>query len=268
MISSKAALLYISLLQPTANLILSRSITVAANDSKKILHFPIIPHNEVIRRNRRRALLAKQKNNKTRNLSSNEQDAGVEWDREEIAQSEEVGDSYYQHNATLEVGGLYQGYGTHYVDLWVGTPPQRQTVIVDTGSGVTAFPCSGCQDCGSKYHVDAFFQESQSSTFEKFGCDQCVGASCRGTGNSEGYCHLSVSYQEGSMWNAYEGQDVTYVGGLHDNSVEKNNKEEGTKIGGSIHGEDPLNAADYEFNMVFGCQTKITGLFKTQLVSS
>lgn len=38
---------------------------------------------------------------------------------------------------TVEVGGLYQGYGTHYVDLWVGTPPQRQTVIVDTGSGVT-----------------------------------------------------------------------------------------------------------------------------------
>ena len=28
---------------------------------------------------------------------------------------------------------LYQGYGTHYVDLWIGTPPQRQTVIVDTG---------------------------------------------------------------------------------------------------------------------------------------
>ena len=32
-----------------------------------------------------------------------------------------------------QVGALYQGYGTHYVDLWVGTPPQRQTVIVDTG---------------------------------------------------------------------------------------------------------------------------------------
>jgi len=28
-------------------------------------------------------------------------------------------------------GRLYQGYGTHYVDLWVGTPvPQRQTLIV------------------------------------------------------------------------------------------------------------------------------------------
>ena len=69
------------------------------------------------------------------------------------------------------------------------------------------------------------------------------------------------------MWNAYEGQDVTYVGGMHENSVARN-KEDGTKIGGSIHGEDPMNAADYQFDMVFGCQTRITGLFKTQLVST
>ena len=41
---------------------------------------------------------------------------------------------------------IYQGYGAYYVDLWIGTPkPQRQTVLVDTGSSVTAFPCrSGC----------------------------------------------------------------------------------------------------------------------------
>ena len=29
-----------------------------------------------------------------------------------------------------QLAALYQGLGTHYVDLWVGTPPQRQTVIV------------------------------------------------------------------------------------------------------------------------------------------
>ena len=31
-----------------------------------------------------------------------------------------------------QVAALFQGYGTHYADLWCGTPPQRQTVIVDT----------------------------------------------------------------------------------------------------------------------------------------
>jgi hypothetical protein len=42
---------------------------------------------------------------------------------------------------------LSQGYGTHFANVWVGSPtPQRKTVIVDTGSHYTAFPCSGCQN--------------------------------------------------------------------------------------------------------------------------
>eukprot|EP00551_Chaetoceros_affinis_P020525 CAMPEP_0203740334 /NCGR_PEP_ID=MMETSP0092-20131115/49508_1 /ASSEMBLY_ACC=CAM_ASM_001090 /TAXON_ID=426623 /ORGANISM="Chaetoceros affinis, Strain CCMP159" /LENGTH=139 /DNA_ID=CAMNT_0050626721 /DNA_START=114 /DNA_END=530 /DNA_ORIENTATION=+ len=104
----------------------------------KLLHFPIIPHSEVVRRNRVR------NRNRDRNLGE-----------EEALLTEERNPEPYYHNSTLEVGGLYQGYGTHYVDLWVGSPPQRQTVIVDTGSGVTAFPCTGCNDCGMDYHVDS-----------------------------------------------------------------------------------------------------------------
>lgn len=42
---------------------------------------------------------------------------------------------------------LFQGMGTHYSFLWVGTPPQRVSVIMDTGSHHTAFPCTGCK-CG------------------------------------------------------------------------------------------------------------------------
>jgi hypothetical protein len=46
--------------------------------------------------------------------------------------------------APYEIGALYQGYGTHYVDLWVGSPvPQRQTVIVNTGSSITSFHARG-----------------------------------------------------------------------------------------------------------------------------
>lgn len=49
-------------------------------------------------------------------------------------------------------GQLFQGLGTHYVDLWVGSPSaQRQTLIVDTGSDLTAFPCEPCPDCGHGY---------------------------------------------------------------------------------------------------------------------
>lgn len=42
---------------------------------------------------------------------------------------------------------LFEGMGTHYSFIWVGTPPQRVSVIMDTGSHHTAFPCTGCK-CG------------------------------------------------------------------------------------------------------------------------
>ena len=61
---------------------------------------------------------------------------------------------------------LNQGYGTHYVNLWVGTPtPQRKTVIVDTGSHYTAFPCVGCKGCGEDHHTDPYFQPQESQSF-------------------------------------------------------------------------------------------------------
>lgn len=40
---------------------------------------------------------------------------------------------------------LHAGYGTHFAYLYVGTPAQRVSVIIDTGSHWTAFPCTGCK---------------------------------------------------------------------------------------------------------------------------
>jgi hypothetical protein len=41
---------------------------------------------------------------------------------------------------------LINGYYT--TRLWIGTPPQRFALIVDTGSSVTYVPCSSCEQCG------------------------------------------------------------------------------------------------------------------------
>jgi hypothetical protein len=156
----------------------------------------------------------------------------------------------------VQVGALYQGYGTHYVDLWVGTPAQRQTLIVDTGSGVTAFPCSGCNPstCGQGHHIDDFFDETKSTTFQKLACSECVRGHCSG---SEQDCKIGMSYQEGSSWSAFEGRDAVYIGGPHDHGLNSDN--------GGTSDMDPNHAFAFSFPMTFGCQTKITGLFKTQL---
>jgi len=166
---------------------------------------------------------------------------------------EEENHNLRRRTEALQVGALYHGYGTHYIDLWCGTPPQRQTVIVDTGSGVTAFPCSACGDCGApKYHIDNYFIEADSSTFSKVDCSGCM----KGTCSNGKECRITMSYQEGSSWTAYEARDKCYVGGMHNAPLLE---DKGTDD------IDPEHAKAFTVDLDFGCQTKITGLFKTQL---
>jgi len=130
-----------------------------------------------------------------------------------------------QETTTRKKGGLFnsyqtsplhQGYGTHYATIWVGTPPQRKSVIIDTGSHFTAFPCKGCLGCGEEHHTDKYFDQDASSTFRALTCKakrdgpkECQGSSdCVG-----GKCILSQTYTEGSSWEAFQAVDKLFVGG-------------------------------------------------------
>jgi len=136
---------------------------------------------------------------------------------------------------------LFQGYGTHYSTVWVGSPPQRKSVIVDTGSHYTAFPCVGCNNCGEEHHTDPYFDSSKSSTFRALTCSECQATTC----NSNGRCIFSQSYTEGSSWSAYQVQDRFFCGS-------------------SDRPNDPTDNS-FAIDFMFGCQTSETGLFVTQL---
>lgn len=139
---------------------------------------------------------------------------------------------------------LSQGYGTHFANVWVGTPtPQRKTVIVDTGSHYTAFPCHGCQNCGRQHHTDPYFRPENSNTFHKLQCSECEDrVACDG-----GDCKFSQAYTEGSSWEAVQVKDQFYCGG--------------TDVLDSVSPSD----RKYAIEFMFGCQISMTGLFITQL---
>jgi hypothetical protein len=59
--------------------------------------------------------------------------------------------------------------GYYYVELFVGHPPQQQSVIIDTGSGQLALPCNKCTSCNPK-HIDRPFDMSKSKTAEYLTC--------------------------------------------------------------------------------------------------
>jgi hypothetical protein len=59
--------------------------------------------------------------------------------------------------------------GYYYANLYIGTPPQEQSVIIDTGSGQLAMPCSQCVSCGSS-HIHQPFDLRQSSSSKIVTC--------------------------------------------------------------------------------------------------
>lgn len=125
-----------------------------------------------------------------------------------------------RHLRTLkaqQVDAAYQGYGTHYIDLWTGTPPQRQTLIINTGAPGIGFPCSNCVDnCGdtsNQFHADRFFDETASLTFRTVHCGECEVGECKVDSSSpSGKCTKGFAYAEGSSWSGFEAKDMAYIG--------------------------------------------------------
>lgn len=99
-------------------------------------------------------------------------------------------------------------HGYFSAEVTVGTPPQRFSLIVDTGSSITAVPCSECGTrCGE--HANPRFRPSSSHTFAPVGCEQreygCTSCHDRA-------CAYHVAYQEGSSYSGYLATDVVRLG--------------------------------------------------------
>lgn len=140
----------------------------------------------------------------------------------------------------FEVMPLNPGLGTHYAWVYAGTPPQRASVITDTGSSLMAFPCSGCVGCGE--HTDAPFVVSNSSTLTHvtcanagpfFKCKSC-------DAERSNMCSISQAYMEGSSWEATVVEDIVYLGGANSSTNAHMRNQFGT-------------------HFMFGCQKKETG---------
>ncbi|KAL8002871.1 putative aspartic peptidase A1 family, aspartic peptidase domain superfamily [Plasmopara halstedii] len=108
---------------------------------------------------------------------------------------------------TVETG-LRTASGSHTIQVTVGG--QRLELIVDTGSGKTAFVCVGCNQCGieRKHHPFVF---SENTTY--LTCDHSMTTptndnepSCEGCENNK--CMYGQSYVEGDRWIAYKASDI------------------------------------------------------------
>ncbi|XP_076952578.1 protein ASPARTIC PROTEASE IN GUARD CELL 1-like [Bidens hawaiensis] len=89
--------------------------------------------------------------------------------------------------------------------LWIGTPPQKFALIVDTGSTVTYVPCSTCLHCGK--HQDPQFDPDASSTYKPVKCNN--DCTCDSGKNR---CVYGRQYAEMSSSSGVLGEDIISFG--------------------------------------------------------
>ncbi|MBA0643383.1 hypothetical protein Goklo_027681 [Gossypium klotzschianum] len=111
---------------------------------------------------------------------------------------------------------LLNGYYT--TRLWIGTPPQRFALIVDTGSTVTYVPCATCEQCGRhqvvkligsriSFNQDPKFQPESSSTYQSVKCNSDCNCD-----KSMVQCIYERQYAEMSSSRGVLGEDILSFG--------------------------------------------------------
>lgn len=76
----------------------------------------------------------------------------------------------------------------YYININIGNPPQKQALIIDTGSQMTAVPCQPyCSHCGN--HINSYYDMRNSNAS---GILDCVSESCNWRCDADKRCVYSM----------------------------------------------------------------------------
>ena len=111
---------------------------------------------------------------------------------------------------TMELYGNFT-LGYYFANIFLGTPPQEQSFIIDTGSSVFAIPCDMCVSCGLR-HLNPKFDVAKSTTNQLLTCET-GGSYCQGCEGKPGNasCEFSTSYVEGSSLKGIMVEDMVMI---------------------------------------------------------
>lgn len=178
------------------------------------------------------------------------------------------GEFYNKEMTAVEMAvPIYFHSGTYHACAYFGQPPQRQNLILDTGSRFAAIACHPFKDCdqsrirrrdkskkeNAKKNGRAFFYPGVSSTLQNITCDSCQWESssfCARDGSNR--CETGQRYTEGSSWKAHETNDIVTLGPVAV-STELNN-----------HAVELERYMDLSVPFTFACQYCASGQFMNQ----
>ena len=68
----------------------------------------------------------------------------------------------------LDSSGIYGNSSAlyyYYLNIYIGTPPKRQSLIIDTGSSFMGIPCKSiCNNCGK--HLNSYYDKNGKNNIE------------------------------------------------------------------------------------------------------
>lgn len=148
----------------------------------------------------------------------------------------------------------------YYTNVYVGTPPQPQSVIIDTGSDYLAFPCSTCLDGKCGKHNNPPLNMQTNTTAKPVKCGEKIGNFTCGKYCNSGQCAFKRSYLEGSSLKGVVFRDLIGI-------VAPSGHQTGNA---ATKAHNPLVQKTQKFPQVeglYGCTMAETGLFRTQLAN-
>ncbi|XP_024019421.1 aspartyl protease family protein 2 [Morus notabilis] len=111
------------------------------------------------------------------------------------------------------VSGASTGSGQYFVDLRIGTPPQRLLLVADTGSDLVWLRCSACKNCTNRSPGSAFLAR-HSATFSPHHCYDPVcrlvpGPNPCNRTRIHSPCRYEYSYADGSTTSGFFSKETT-----------------------------------------------------------
>jgi len=105
-----------------------------------------------------------------------------------------------------------RGFGTHFVTVSLGSPPQSFQLAVAIESDHTSLPCRGCDTCGNGILFD----------YREYSINKCPydcayqASSCESENDSA--CHITVNYSDHVDASGYTGVEITDTVGIYSSS--------------------------------------------------
>lgn len=119
--------------------------------------------------------------------------------------------TYQIESSITQIYGNSSQLNYYYINLYLGDNKEKQSLILDTGSQLTAIPCKPlCDKCGK--HLNSYYTLKNDTQILSCGDNRCSQLNHKTCSSSNEQCSFNISYGEGSYLDGVFFEDLVSFG--------------------------------------------------------